>query len=387
MKKQILFLLFLLFVNFLYGQKAREVYSYVDDAGAVGDGITNDTEAIKTAINLWNIVTLTPGKTYLTTSTIAIGSGQCLNMPSNSKILFSGENDTCLSVKTDGQIDGGGKIISKEYDYTSVGIKISGLRTRINVGQVSGFKSGIFAGGRGCKIAGCRTEAFLYDNFYGLHINPYDSGFVNENVFDLTIQGVFEENSELRKNSIAIYMENNPTGRVPNSNEFHGWIENHGTGFFLIGSYNTLHQIRLEKCDTKIFVQSAKRSGTELTRSNYLKFPYGQPEDWTGKITTDGVNLYDALICIGCEDYLEGKIKLNIFPNPLTEDAKVKIDMPIGMEGKIIIYDLQGRIVLQKDVRKREFELKLGNLDKGIYFCIFLSKNKSSAKAIKLIKL
>jgi parallel beta-helix repeat protein len=57
---------------------SNDVFTKADDHGAAGDGVTNDTTAIATALSTYHTVVLTPGKTYIVDG---------LEMPSNSTLI------------------------------------------------------------------------------------------------------------------------------------------------------------------------------------------------------------------------------------------------------------------------------------------------------------
>ncbi len=56
-----------------------------------------------------------------------------------------------------------------------------------------------------------------------------------------------------------------------------------------------------------------------------------------------------------------------IFPNPVTDKLEISgIDFNVVAE----IYDIQGRLILTKDLTSRKI-LDLGQIDKGVYVIVF----------------
>ena len=74
------------------------------------------------------------------------------------------------------------------------------------------------------------------------------------------------------------------------------------------------------------------------------------------------------------------KIKVN--PNPVNHDGTINIEIPKGEEGRLLLYDIYGRMILKKDViSNSSFNL---NTAKGMYYWKVILSNEKS-KAGKLI--
>ena len=74
--------------------------------------------------------------------------------------------------------------------------------------------------------------------------------------------------------------------------------------------------------------------------------------------------------------------KLQIYPNPASD--QVTISLPTSNSGKVSIYDISGKLILQKTVLdQNEININTANWTKGIYNVIF--ENKTLKKVSKLI--
>ncbi len=72
---------------------------------------------------------------------------------------------------------------------------------------------------------------------------------------------------------------------------------------------------------------------------------------------------------------------VKIYPNP--SHGQIFIQSPI-LFNKLIIIDLQGRIVFEKRVNVKFLKIKLSNLKSGLYFCILIGYNMRAVEEIIL---
>ncbi len=71
---------------------------------------------------------------------------------------------------------------------------------------------------------------------------------------------------------------------------------------------------------------------------------------------------------------LNSNQSITVYPNPANDN--ISIQLPNGTEkGKIEVINLTGKIILQKDVNTSNFELKIENLENGLYFIRFNTTN------------
>ena len=77
------------------------------------------------------------------------------------------------------------------------------------------------------------------------------------------------------------------------------------------------------------------------------------------------------------------KTSINIYPNPASN--QITIDYPAFIpKSVLIIYDINGQELMQKNMTDRKTLLDITNLQKGIYF-VKLFTNES-VKVIKILK-
>lgn len=65
------------------------------------------------------------------------------------------------------------------------------------------------------------------------------------------------------------------------------------------------------------------------------------------------------------EDIVMQESKIKLYPNPANES--VLISLPVAGENRVVLYDLQGRMVAQASFSGKEYKLNVQNLAKGTY--------------------
>ena len=65
------------------------------------------------------------------------------------------------------------------------------------------------------------------------------------------------------------------------------------------------------------------------------------------------------------EDIVMQESKIKLYPNPANES--VLISLPVAGENRVVLYDLQGRVVAQASFSGKEYKLNVQNLAKGTY--------------------
>lgn len=126
------------------GQDGKSAYAYARDAGfsgteeefaellipnsikkygAVGDGVTDDTEAFQTALSENRVVTVTGG-TYKLSDTLVIQENCCLELSQNTILLFTQATGNCIEMRGSATLRGNHAIISVPYEMTGNAIGI-----------------------------------------------------------------------------------------------------------------------------------------------------------------------------------------------------------------------------------------------------------------------
>lgn len=70
----------------------------------------------------------------------------------------------------------------------------------------------------------------------------------------------------------------------------------------------------------------------------------------------------------------EQTVSLLIYPNPCNEKITIKLPNTIN-EGVLCLIDLQGRVLLQKQINSMETETNISWLPPGIYLCKFFNND------------
>jgi hypothetical protein len=289
------FLLFSLGINFtsLLSNGASLINNPVDTGfiwipvevfNAVGDGTTDDHDAIQNAINSGGLVSLTPGKVYLIESALQIDEKESLYIPANSTLLLDSESEStreAIIMTTNSTLAGKGTIQSLRYYSWSnavwntsdikTAIRLKGTNCNVEIGFINGFEYGISAGDES-HVQECNVNVGrFYQVMYPIILNPdsEQGGWVNQNYFHWNgVYNTYDNITRYKSMAIGIYMDG--TGD-PSHNTFSGSIEDFGWALKLSGSFNRFLGFRAENCDYTVVINN--RSGN--TAYNTIFGEYG----------------------------------------------------------------------------------------------------------------
>ena len=208
----------------------------VSQFGAVGDNITDDTEAIQAAINNVGVrgggtVIFPYGKKFRTTGTIKVEHDNVKLSGTGAIIEYDKLTGTALKLGKDsgntrrlGYLDLQILKKNKSWDNDSVGIEATSLvwSNLTNV-EVEGFKTNLLLNSvRGGNSYNQFTLRRLFDGQFNLSIDPKGaSGWVNENSFyggNLSVSS--SRTAEERAKAINVYVSAGE-GPVVNNNRFY----------------------------------------------------------------------------------------------------------------------------------------------------------------------
>jgi hypothetical protein len=76
---------------------------------------------------------------------------------------------------------------------------------------------------------------------------------------------------------------------------------------------------------------------------------------------------------VGIEQYLSASLKANLFPNPANEVLNVELNE--NFTGKIVVYDLSGRMIIEEIINETHFQLNISTLATGNYIYKLMKEN------------
>ncbi|MDD4149471.1 MAG: T9SS type A sorting domain-containing protein, partial [Bacteroidales bacterium] len=89
----------------------------------------------------------------------------------------------------------------------------------------------------------------------------------------------------------------------------------------------------------------------------------------------------NVLLSIGVDEYYS---KINIYPNPATKFINI-VQENTDFE-QLTVYDITGRIVIQKSLNNSSTSLDISNLPSGVYLISLKTVNSSIEKRVKFVK-
>jgi len=255
----------------------------VKTLGAVGDGVTDDTQAFLNAITNAKQI-FVPSGTYLISQPLDITNCFLEGSGFDTVLLYSGSG-ACVSMFGNGGVNLQGSKISKilvksnrsawnTSDMTT-GILFGGSSGRAEDISVIGFEKGIEF--KGVNAGSSYNQVFtrdIIDNLYGIYFDAVGSGWTNEN----TVYGGRLTVTTPRQDPLTygVYMTNDVANiHVPNNNKFIGLsVEGVEKGFHVEGLYNLFMGCRTEIDGIIAYEFKDSPSGT-TPRWNNIIAPYG----------------------------------------------------------------------------------------------------------------
>lgn len=149
--------------------------------------------------------------------------------------------------------------------------------------------------------------------------------------------------------------------------------------FYIEGSENGENFITLDKLDgAGNSAHSNSYQWKMKDDSNKLKYFRLKQED------IDGKTQFSEIINVNCKN----EIEVSVYPNPANENLFLSMSDEINID-RIEIYDLTGRIVMQKncsDNVSKLLELNIQELSTAYYTIGLIDKNNSLVKTVKFAK-
>ncbi|MBO5843760.1 MAG: T9SS type A sorting domain-containing protein, partial [Bacteroidales bacterium] len=159
-----------------------------------------------------------------------------------------------------------------------------------------------------------------------------------------------------------------------------GESENFTVGFALA----TVADFTLETAD----VQNITATLTDATFSQAVNdLVEGQTYFYRAYITNEAGTAYGAVetfTLLGLNDAIAGMLQATIYPNPAQDNATMEI-VGLDQDAKIVISDLQGRILSQDNINAGEtrYTINVSNMASGVYYIrIVTDKAVSTQKLI-----
>jgi hypothetical protein len=136
--------------------------------------------------------------------------------------------------------------------------------------------------------------------------------------------------------------------------------------------------------------QGTSASGADASGSGgTASYTIGQTDYSTasgsGGIITQGIQQpYEIFIVTGIE---EKSIDLtaSVYPNPTTDFVLLKVENSISANFTFQLYDIQGKILLNKKVENNQTSISMADLANAVYFIKVLNNN-NEVKTFKIIK-
>ncbi|MEE0266640.1 MAG: fibronectin type III domain-containing protein [Bacteroidales bacterium] len=159
-----------------------------------------------------------------------------------------------------------------------------------------------------------------------------------------------------------------------------GNSENFTVGFALA----TVADFTLETAE----VQNITSTLTDATFSQSVTdLVEGQTYFYRAYITNEAGTAYGAVetfTLLGLNDAIAGMLQATIYPNPATDNATLEIN-GLNQEAKVVVSDLQGRILSQDNIKAgtTRYTLNVSNMASGVYYIrIVTDKAVSTQKLI-----
>jgi len=178
-----------------------------------------------------------------------------------------------------------------------------------------------------------------------------------------------------------------------------GWLAHATDGMLFIKKFDDIKQSEAAKAEAEVEVYTAfGNTYTELENQGaYVSIPSKDSTTWTVKWfarklpASVDVSVGSASLIAFIESVLSrsGSVGTNempvscmikVFPNPTSECLTVETNLGSYSNTSIFIYDLQGRMIMEKAVNQNNEQLNVSNLKNGNYLYILTQNSKSLAR-------
>lgn len=78
--------------------------------------------------------------------------------------------------------------------------------------------------------------------------------------------------------------------------------------------------------------------------------------------------------------------EIKTFPNPTVNSLTLSINSGLVNDEILKVYDLNGKVILEKEIRQTETQIDFSQLNAGVYVFNIFNKNQTLIKAFKIIK-
>ncbi len=112
----------------------------------------------------------------------------------------------------------------------------------------------------------------------------------------------------------------------------------------------------------------------------------GQTYFYRAYITNEAGTAYGAVetfTLLGLNDAIAGMLQATIYPNPATDNATLEIN-GLNQEAKVVVSDLQGRILSQDNIKAgtTRYTLNVSNMSSGVYYIRIITDNVVSTQKL-----
>ena len=105
----------------------------------------------------------------------------------------------------------------------------------------------------------------------------------------------------------------------------------------------------------------------------------------TGTVAQGVQQPYEISVVTGISNAREITLECSIFPNPTTKFVKLMVESIDYENLRFRLYDVNGILIQDKKVERRETEISMENLSPSIYFLKVINNNKE-VKVFKIVK-
>ena len=178
-----------------------------------------------------------------------------------------------------------------------------------------------------------------------------------------------------------------------------GWLAHATDGMVFIKQFEDIKQTEAAKAEAEVEIYTAfGNTYTELENQGaYVSIPSKDSTTWTVKWfarelpASVEVSVGSTSLIAYIESVLSRSVSvgtnempvsclIKVFPNPTTECLTVETNLSSYNNTSILIYDLQGRVVMKQPVNQINEKLSVSNLISGNYIYVLSQNSKSLAR-------
>lgn len=153
----------------------------------------------------------------------------------------------------------------------------------------------------------------------------------------------------------------------------------------LIGVFSLFFQLGYTQNSVLLSSGSDIQNSTGSVSQSIGQLFYHESIISTNSLTEGIQQPFEIQIVSSIHENSEFDIKATVFPNPTQEQLTLSIEKEVAVDFSFQLFDINGKIIQQSNILKKETHIDMSGLSQSIYFLRLFNQNQE-IKTFKIIK-